>query len=369
MKISFSYPQVKARKFASLIEKKVKEVLKKGVFLNGEQNQRLVKNLNDYLGGGYTVLTGSGHDSLLLALQSLGLNPNDEIIFPVNVYPIAFPIAQSGGKMIPVDVDEYGLIDINELEKRITKKTKVIMVVHLYGLTVQIDKIKKIVLNKKITLIEDCAQAFGSTLYKKPVGVFGDISCFSFYPTKNLGTMGDGGALWTPHKSLYHYFRKAVSYGEKKKYASEFIAGHSRLPEIQAGILNIYLQNIHKELAQRKETFRIYQRFFKAYNLFSFIRIVYNNKDSDPALHLLVIEAKNRDKLREYLSNKGIETHIHYPYPVHLVQAFSFLGYKRGSFPMAERLSKNMLTLPFHPYLSKKQIEYFVESIRNFYHA
>ena len=368
MKISFSYPQVKARKLENLIEKKLREVIQKGVFLNGEENQRLVKNLSNYLESGYIVLTASGHDSLLFALQSLALNSNDEIIFPANVYPIAFPIAQSSGKMIPVDVDEYGLIDVQKLKKKITKKTRVIIVVHLYGLTAQVDIIKSMVKNKRIAVIEDCAQAFGSMLHKKPVGIFGDISCFSFYPTKNLGTLGDGGALCTKHKDLYLYFKKAVTYGEKEKYQSEFVSGHSRLPEIQAGVLNVYLQNFSKELAQRKRIFNIYQKLFGANNLFTNIRVLYKDKDSDPAMHLLVIEAKNRDKLRVYLSKKGIETHIHYPCPVHLVQAFSFLGFKKGSFPVAERLSENIISLPFHAYLKENQLIYVVQSLRNFYY-
>ncbi|MBI2641761.1 DegT/DnrJ/EryC1/StrS family aminotransferase, partial [Candidatus Roizmanbacteria bacterium] len=193
--------------------------------------------------------------------------------------------------------------------------------------------------------------------------------CFSFYPTKNLGTMGDGGALWTPYKTLYKFLKQAVHYGEGAKFRSEFVSGHSRLPEIQAGILNIYLQKIKKDFSRRKRVFTLYQEYFKKYGVLSKVKILYQNKESDPILHQFVIQARRRDQLKSYLKRKGIDSFIHYPYPIHLLPAFSYLGYKVGSFPNSERLCKKILSLPFHPYLSKKQIDFIVKSIRQFYYG
>jgi len=252
MKIFFNEVQLKAIQYKKEIEKKVSEIVDSGIFLHGKENETLVKNLNKYLGKGNAVITHSGTDALHLAIKSLKLSDKDEVIFPVNTYPTAFPLAISKVKLVPVDVDENGLINPKEITKKLAKKTKAIIVVHLYGLVVNLDEIKKTIKNRGIFLIEDCAQAFGSLYKKKPVGTFADISCFSFYPTKNLATLGDGGAIWTNNKKLYNHFKKIISYGEKKRYFSQFIAEHSRLPEIQAGVLNIYFKNINIELDQEK---------------------------------------------------------------------------------------------------------------------
>lgn len=376
MKINFSFPKIKVKKYKKAILKKIESVLNKGVFLNGSENQKLTQYLRAYLGAGHVMVTASGHDAILLALQSLKLTPNDEILFPVNVYPTAFPIAQSKAKLIPIDVDENGLINLKEVTKNIHQKTKALITVHLYGLTVQMDQLKNILYGKDIVLIEDCAQAFGSIYKNKPVGLYGDIACFSFYPTKNLGAVGDGGAIWTQNKDRFQYFQKAVAYGESKKYASEFIAGHSRMPEIQAAVLNLYLKNFEKELILRQKVFQLYQDLFITYNLLSYARILYSDIDANspnwrvkPAMHLFVVEAKNRDALASYLQKKGIATLIHYPTPIHLLPAFAYLGYKKGSFPVAEKLSNAILSLPFHPYLSKNQVEYVVESMHSFYYG
>jgi dTDP-4-amino-4,6-dideoxygalactose transaminase len=367
MAIQFNDVKIKAKKYKKQTLKKISEIIKSGVFLNGKENKKLKKNLSQFLGKGYVTLTASGHDSLLIALNSLNLSTKDEIIFPVNAYPSVFPVALSNGKPVPVDIGKNGLIDPNEISKKINKNTKVIIIVHLYGLVVDINKVKKIIKNKKIVLIEDCAQSLGSYYLKKLVGTFGDVSCFSFYPTKNIGTLGDGGAIWTKNKKLYEYFKKAVNYGEEKKYFSQFVSGHSRLPEIQAGILNIYLNNFKKSITLKRNVIKTYKKLIKKYRLDNKIRILFENKNSNPLLHLLVIECKNRNKLQKYLKKNKIPTFIHYPNPIHLVSAFSYLKYKQGDFPVAEKLSKNILSLPFHSSLSKNEINFIIKSIANFY--
>lgn len=343
----------------------ISSVIRSGIYFDGPQNKTLEKKLSRMLPKGFITTLGSGHDSLMLALTVLKLKPTDEVIFPVNAYPTAFPIALSGAKMVPCDVDKNGQIDIRKLEKRISKNTKAIVIVHLYGLTTDIEKIKKICGERKIALIEDCAQSLGTTFSDRPLGTFGDISCFSFYPTKNLGSLGDGGAIWTNQKKYYNYFIKAKSYGERKKYESEFISGHSRLPEIQAAILNLYAATLKHYFNKRKSLFKLYKERFES--LSPYVRVLVSHPKSDPVPHILVIEAKDRNKLITFLKRRGIPTLIHYPKPIHLVRAFSYLGYKKGDFPMAEFLSDRIVTLPFHQKLSERTLNYICESIKEFY--
>lgn len=366
-KIPFNHVVIAAQKKRKQILKVIDNVIDSGQFLTGKQSQKLENKLQKYFGSGYVVTTASGHDSLLLALSALKLKSTDEIIFPVNAYPTAFPIFLSGCKPIPVDVDANGQMDINDLSRKITANTRAIIFVHLYGLVGNIDKALKIAKDKKIILIEDCAQVFGSKFKDKPIGTFGAISCFSFYPTKNLGSLGEGGAIWTNNKIYYDYFIKAKAYGETRRYWSEFISGHSRITEIQAAIINIYLNDIKKDIKKRKNLAKYYFDKLSSVKLRKYIRLLKSHPDADSVVHLFVIEAQNRDSLVKYLKKKNIETHIHYPYPIHLLPAFASIKAQVGMFPMAERLSKNIISLPFHGYLTKKDIDYVVKSIESFY--
>lgn len=371
IKIEFNDLNVRTRKYRNEIKKLIDQVIDSNHYLNGPENEMLEKNLRHFLKGGYITTVASGHDAIYLALLSLKLKDNDEVIFPVNSYPTVFPIAQVTAKPIPCDVDENGLIDPLEIAKKITKNTKVVIITHLYGLVCDVDKIKEIIANKKIVLIEDCAQAFGSKYKNKSVGTLGDIGCFSFYPTKNLGTLGDGGAVWTKNKKVFDFITMAKSYGEVKRYYSLFPSGHSRMPEIQAGILNIFFEEIKENFFKRRGLTKYYLKKIDDMKLTSYIRPLYlvNNPSTQPVQHLFVIAVKKRNQLRKFLSENGICNLIHYPYPVHLVPAFSYLGYKSGQFPVSEKLSNNILSLPFHQYINKKQIDYIFTTIHNFYYG
>jgi len=345
------------------------QILKKGVFFSGNQVSRLIKNLHSWLDeDGFVTTVASGHDAILLSIQSLKLKPNDEVIFPVNSYPTAFPIVLSGVKAVPADVDKNGQMDIDAMKKLITKNTKAVALVHLYGNTTDIESIANYLFSKNIFFIEDCAQAFGTRFNGKPVGTFGHIGCFSFYPTKNLGTVGDGGAIWTKHKYLYDYIVKAKSYGEGVRYFSEFVAGHSRMPEFQAGVLNLYFSNIEKDFTKRKNVRSYYLQRINDLKLSPFVKVLGSNINSDSTPHLFVINVSKRNLLKNFLKKYNIESNIHYPAPVHLVPAFYFLGYKKGDFPVAEKLSERILSLPFHQNLSHKAIDYILSVVREFYH-
>ncbi len=364
--IRFNHTSVQSKQYKSKILKRFSRVVESGIFLNGPEVTLLEQKLSSYFGK-YTLSCASGHDALLLALNSLKLSPEDEVIYPVNSYPTAFPVHLAGVKGVPVDVDENGQIDPVDLGKRITKKTKAVIIVHLYGLVGRLSELILLLRKKKIFIIEDCAQAFG-TIYKgKLVGTFGDIGCFSFYPTKNIGTLGDGGAICTKHSQIYKYLLSARAYGAKVRYNSDFISGHSRIPELQAGVLNIYLENSKKEFDKRKELYKIYEKKFAKVYLGNNISFFNSNPQSDPVIHLLTIKVKNRNKLMKHLSQLGIESHIHYPHPVHTVAAFSFLKLKKGAFPVAEKLSEQIVSLPFHQYLKNSEIEYIVDAIRSYY--
>lgn len=366
MHIEFNHTAIQAIKHKKELLNIFNSIVGSGEFLNGQQNLRLEKKLEKFLCKGFVTATASGHDSLILALQALNLNINDEVIFPVNSYPTAFAIAQSGVKMIPVDVDENGQIDPGEIEKKISKRTKVIVIVHLYGLVGNLESVFRIAKKHNLFLIEDAAQSFGSQFKNKPTGTLGDIGCFSFYPTKNLGTLGDGGAIWTKHKRFYNFFQQAKSYGEKKRYQSEFVSGHSRMPEIQAGVLNHYLTMFDDNKKQRQNLVKLYLLQLKGLKE---IRPLLSNEESGPVQHLFVIEAERRNQLRRFLRSKNIPTSLHYPYPIHFLPAFSRLEYKRGDFPMSERLSKRIISLPFHEYLTERDIAYIVGLIKKFYNA
>lgn len=365
--IHFNDVALKAKRFEKEIIQAVSKVVESGVFFNGPQTHQLEKRLTTHLGGGFVTSVASGHDALTLALSALSLKSDDEVIFPVNVFPTAFPVALCGAKPVPVDVDKNGQLDPRKLAKKVNKKTKAIVLVHLYGLVGDLDAILDIAKRGKITLIEDCAQAFKSMYDGKPVGTFGDIGCFSFYLTKNLSTLGDGGALYTRDKRFYEFFLKAISYGEEKKYFSDFLSGHSRLPEIQAGILNLYFSDVRNNFRKRKEIASYYRKRLQEEDLLSYVRPLSSLPKSDPVPHLFVVETKERDGLRTHLDRRGIATHVHYPYPIHLMPAFSFLEKKLGDFPMAEKLSQNILSLPFHSFLSSSEINYIIKAIQEFY--
>lgn len=347
--------------------KRIRLVIDSGVYLNGSQEKELKGKLSQFLGQGYVATVGSGHDALSLALASLQLNKNDEILFPANVYPTAFPIALSTGKPVLVDCDENGQISIDDLKRKISKKTRVLVLVHLYGLVGQLSQVKSAIDGKNIYLVEDAAQSFGTTFQKKPVGTLGDIGCFSFYPTKNLSALGDGGAVWTKHEKIYEYIQQAKLYGEKKRYQSQFIAGHSRIPEIQAAILNVFFDSLRKQFKKRREVYKYYLNQIQKNHLNNHIRPLQSNKNSQPVVHLLIVVAKRRDQLRVFLKKQGIQTLIHYPSPIHLLPAFAYLGHKKGDFPNAEMLSRTILSLSFYPFIRKKEIDYVIGALLEFY--
>lgn len=365
--VSFNSVVATSKRHKTRLLSSFERVVTRGIFLKGPEVRAFERRIRSFLGSGHVIATASGHDAIIISLLALGVKKTDEVIFPVNAYPTAFPIALSGATPVAVDVDQNGQLDVQALTKAITPHTRVVVVVHLYGLVGELQKIKALCHKHRILLLEDAAQAFGTRYVGRWVGTIGEIGCFSFYPTKNLGALGDGGAIWTQNKRLERTIRSYASYGEKRRYDSHVLAGHSRLPELQAAGLLVYLSSYQKEANARKKAARWYHTLWKTHHLETVGDLLMSSPDSDPVQHLMVARLPLRDKLQLFLAKHGIPTHIHFPIPVHRLRAFRHFPYVTGDFPQAELQSRRILSLPFHSSLTKHDVAYIVGHIREFF--
>ncbi len=340
--------------------------LRRGFFILGSHVASFEKSFASYVGAKYAIGVGSGTDALTLALQVLGIGPHDEIIVPANAYPSAFGLALTHARLRLIDVRDDGNLDPTLLASVISKKTRAIIPVHLYGNPADIPAIQKILrlsgASSRTALIEDCAQAHGATIQKRHVGTFGTIGCFSFYPSKNLGAYGDAGMLVTNNKTIERKLRALRMYGEVARYQSVTVSGVSRLDELHAAVLRVKLKHLTKWNLQRKKLAIRYQKELEGVG-----DIRYMHSAFDSSHHLFVIRTKRRDRLQTYLATKNIQTAIHYPVPVHLTRAFRYLGYKKGDFPVAEALSREVLSLPLFPELSMREQEIVIKHIKRFF--
>lgn len=256
---SLEYKEIKSSLHLAL-----DEVGESGNLILGNNVQKIEKIITKLTNKKFTVGCASGTDALTIAIEAIGLEPKDEVIIPANSYPTAFGVALGGAKIVLADVEkESGNLDYKDLKKKITKKTKAVVVVHLYGLPANLENIKKICSKYKLILIEDCAQAFGARYKGKLVGSFGEIAVFSFYPTKNLGALGDGGAISTNNYKIYEKLLMLRSYGEKKRYESEFLGKNSRLDELQAAFLITKFPYLKDWIKIRKQLAKVYMRELK----------------------------------------------------------------------------------------------------------
>jgi dTDP-4-amino-4,6-dideoxygalactose transaminase len=260
-KIPINYLSFKSKQYLPLLQRRISNVLKKGEFFFGGEVAEFEQQLKQLFKRPYVMSVASGHDALVLAIRALQLDPGAEVLLQANAYPTAFAVVEAGCRLRLVDCDENGQIDLEDVKRKITSKTKLIIPVHLYGSCCDMTKLMTLSADTGIPILEDCAQSFGSTWQGKLLGTFGKMSCFSFYPTKNLGTAGDGGAIITKDKQIGNYCREARQYGEKERYHSQFLSGHSRLTEIQAAVLNVYLPFFEQEMKKKKKTIEVVCRF------------------------------------------------------------------------------------------------------------
>ena len=350
------------KKYHNLILKDLKNFFKKGDFILGNNVEKFEKNFSLICNSKYSIGCANGTDALTIALKSLNLEKNSEVIIPAMTYcSTAFSIFNANLKPILVDTDHMSpTISLNELKKKITKKTRVIMPVHLYGSVVDIGEIKKILKKRKIFIIDDCAQAHGAKDDKgRKVGSLADISTFSLYPGKNLGAYGDAGVITTNNKSLYEKIRKIRNLGAEKKFRHEIIGMNSRLDSMQALILNYKLKDLTRLNQLRRKIASEYNK--KIIN--NKIKKIKYSKHS--VFHQYVIIVKERKRLIEYLKRSQIQFGFHYPHAIHQLEVFKKI-FKKKRFSNAEILAKYGISIPINPLLTKKEVLYIINKLNSF---
>ena len=330
----------------------------------GPQVKNFENAFSKFTGNKYGVGVNSGTDALEIILMALGVGHGDEVVTTSNTaVPTVSAIVSCNAKPVFVDVNEKDfLIDTSLIKRKITNKTKAIIVVNLYGQCVNFTELKKIIKGKKISIIEDCAQSTGSYQSNKPSGSFGVMSAFSFYPTKNLGTFGDGGMVVTNSKKFYQKSLQLRKYGMSKQYYSNFHGINSRLDELHAAILNFKLKSLPNDIKKRRKIANFYNKNIKNNKLV----LPIENKSNYHSYYVYVVRAKNRTKFMDYLKKNKILCNISYPYPIHLMKGYKYLGYKKGDLKVTEKLSKEIFSLPMYPELSMKKVKYIVSTINKF---
>lgn len=344
------------------IDSRIKDILDKGWYLQGEENENFTKNFANFCGTKFALGVANGLDALNLIIKAYGFGNGDEIIVPANTY-IATILAISENGCIPIlvepDIKTYN-INPDSIEKKITTKTKAIMVVHLYGQAVQMEKIWKIAKKYNLKIIEDSAQAHGAIYQENRTGNLGDASGFSFYPGKNLGCMGDGGAVTTNDEELFNKIKAIANYGSDRKYHHIYKGVNSRLDEIQAAVLDIKLKHLDSDNNKRREISKYYRENIK--NSKIILPETYDEKSH--VWHIFAVRTKNRDEFQKYLTEKGIQTIIHYPTPPHKQGAYK--EWNNLSFPITEEIHNTILSLPISPVMTDSEIEKVVEVVNEY---
>ena len=341
----------------------INKVLSKGQYVLGGEIDKFEKNISKICGSKYAVALNSGTDALTLGLKLLGVGRGDEVITPPNSFiSSTTSITHVGATPVFVDVLSDQNIDPNQIEKRITKKTKAIMPVHLTGRVCEMKPILKIAKKYKIPIIEDAAQSIGSKYFNQPSGSFGEIGCFSAHPLKNLNACGDAGFLVTNNYNFYKKAKILRNHGLEDRNKVNHFGFISRMDIIQAAILNFRIKKIDSTVKKRRSNAQFYLNNLDR----SFYFINDEKKYQFNTYHTFVIQTDKRDKLINFLNKNGIGTAIHYPIPIHLQPASKYLKYKKGSFPNTEEQSKRILTIPIHQNLSRANLSLIVKLMNKF---
>ena len=344
-------------------EKKAIEVLRSGWYVLGKEVELFEEEYAAYTGAKHCIGLASGLDALWIAFRVLGIGAGDEVIVQGNTYIASvMGITMNGATPVFVEPDEYYNIDAAKVEEKITEKTKAILVVHLYGQASNMGSIVEICKKHHLRLVEDCAQSHGARFKEKMTGTFGDIGCFSFYPSKNLGAFGDAGAIITNDDKIAEDTRVFRNYGSQKRYYNKVVGANSRLDEMQAGLLRVRLAHL-QELENEKRG--ICERYLNE---------LHNDNITLPRIrdgathiwHQFVIRTEQRDELISYLDEKGIGTIIHYPIPPHLSEAYQYLGIKEGSLPITEKYAKTVLSIPLYNGMTVEEQTRVIEAINSF---
>lgn len=349
-------------RFRSEIDIRIRKILDTGWYLQSEENKTFTENFKNYCGTKYCLGVGNGLDALNLIIKGYGFGVGDEIIVPANTY-IATILAISQNGCTPVlvepDINTYN-INPDLIEEKITSKTKAIIVVHLYGQAVQMDKIWELAKKYNLKIIEDSAQAHGAIYKDKKTGNLGDASGFSFYPGKNLGAMGDGGCITTNDEVLYNRVKALANYGSDRKYHHIYKGINSRLDEIQAAILDVKLKYLDEDNRRRCEIAKFYCENIKN----PAIVLPKISDEKSHVFHVFAVRTKNRDDFQKYLENNGIQTIIHYPTPPHKQEAYK--EWNNLFFPITEEIHNTIISLPISPVIAEEEINRIVEVVNDY---
>ena len=344
-------------------ERKAIEVLRSGWYVLGEEVNSFEEEFANYTGSKYCVGLASGLDALWIAFRVLGIGKGDEVIVQGNTYIASvMGITINGATPVFVEPDEYYNLDATKIEEKITEYTKAILVVHLYGQASNMNAIMELAKKYDIRVVEDCAQSHGACFGNRMTGTFGDIGCFSFYPSKNLGAFGDGGAIITNDKKIADDIKIFRNYGSEKRYYNRVVGTNSRLDEIQAGLLRVRLSHM-KELEEEKR--EICARYIRELQNDEII-LPKVRKGATHIWHQFVIRLDRREQLIDYLNGKEIGTIIHYPIPPHLSEAYKYLQMPKGSLPITEEYAETVLSIPLYNGMTTDEQSYVIEAINQF---
>lgn len=342
----------------------VADVIKKNWFIRGAYCEKFEQEFAEYCNVKYCIGCGNGLDALYLLLRAYGITSGDEVIVPANTF-IATALAVTYTGAVPVfvepDISTYTM-DPDKIQEKITAKTKAIIAVHLYGQAADMDAVKKIARANELIVIEDAAQAHGAEYKGRKTGSLGDAAAFSFYPGKNLGAMGDAGAITTNDKNIADKVRALGNYGSDYKYHHIYAGNNSRLDEIQAAVLSVKLKQLDKWNSCRQNIANKY-----LYEI-SNERVIkpFIGRSRSHVWHIFALRVEERDKFKEYLDEKGIETIIHYPIPIHLQEAYRYMNIERGMLPITEMIADTEVSLPMYYGLDSEKLDYVIDSINSY---
>lgn len=350
-------------KYQSEFEQKALDVLRSGWYVLGSEVRAFEEEFAAYTGAKYCVGLASGLDALWIAFRLLNIGAGDEVIVQGNTYIASvMGITMNGATPIFVEPDAHFGMDPTKIEALITDRTKAVLVTHLYGMASRMDQIVSICKKYGLRLVEDCAQSHGACFNGQMTGTFGDVGCFSFYPSKNLGAFGDGGAVICNDEALANEFKIFRNYGSEKRYYNKVVGANSRLDELQAGLLRVRLAHMDELTEERRQLAATYSKALRN-PLIKLPEVVQN---ATCVWHQYVIRCEERDRLIAYLNDKGIGTIIHYPIPPHLAEAYQYLGHKEGFLPITEHLANTVLSIPMYNGMTQEEQNKVIDALNSF---
>ena len=361
MKVSYFDLKTQYAGLRDEIREALDRVCQNASFILGEEVEKFERSFAELCGVKHCVGLNSGTSALHLALITAGIGAEDEVITTSNTFiATAEAICYTGAKPVFVDINPAtGNLDPEEIERAITKQTRAIIPVHLYGRPADMEKINQIAKRHRLLVIEDACQAHGAKYNGKPVGGLGHAATFSFYPPKNLGAYGEGGALTTNDDEVANLARSLRTHGESSRYLHKYIGYNYRMDGFQAAVLNVKLKHLDEWTKKRQGHASVYREILSGAK----IKFLEDSPESESVYHLFVVYVENRDQVRADLEKRGVETAVHYPVPIHLQEAFTHLGYKPGALPNTERACERVISMPVFPELTEEQVRYAASSL------